>query len=322
MTAYEVLPEFVQDSPEWHAARQDGIGASDVAAILGLSPWQTPLGVYRAKMGVPNEIPENLAYWGHALEEPLAQWVRGHHPEVGLISDGFSARSVQWPWLTASPDRIAYESRDGVRSPYCPVELKTSSAFGRDKWADGVPLYYEAQVQAQLAVLDAPYGWLAVLHGGNDPELYRVERDDQFITEHLVPKTREFWEQHVLAQVPPEPTTTAEAVDLWPGDPGLTIEGDERLYELWDAYGLMQAEQVELAQKLDAIKLELQKAMQDATALVYQGRELFTWKPRAGAKRLDTTALKKAHPDLVAEFTRQGEPTRTFLRKTVKEVMA
>lgn len=316
MTAYEILPDFAQDSPEWHAARQEGIGASDVAAILGLSPWQTPLGVYRTKMGVPNEIPEDLAWHGHNMEPIIAKWIEDKCPEVGMLTSvGMSARSTEWQWLTASPDRLVLESH-----PLIPVELKTSSAFSKESWADGVPLYYAAQVQTQLAVLGAPFGWLAVNHGGPTYGLYRIERDEEFIIEHLVPKTRAFWEEHVLAQVAPEPTTTAEAVELWPGNPDLAIEGDERLYELWGAYGLMQAEQVEISERLDAVKLELQKAMQDATALTYQGRELFTWKPRKGATRFDATAFKKDHPDLAAAYTRPGSPTRTFVRKTVKEV--
>lgn len=314
---YEVLPEYEQGSPEWHEARTHGVGASDVAAILGLSPWQTPLSVYQTKMGVPNDIPEDLAYFGHALEQPIAQWITDKHPEVGGVDEGFSARSVEYPWLTATPDRVV--SDDSGMSGI-PVEIKTSSAFSKDKWADGVPLYYQAQVQTQLLVLDALYGWLAVLHGGNSPELYRVERDDSFIEDHLIIKTREFWEGHVLAKLPPEPVTSAEAVELWPGDPELSVEGGEPLYELWSAYGLKQAEAVEISQELDSIKLQLQKAMADATELTYQGQTLFTWKPRKGSARLDGTALKKELPDVAAQYTKQGAPTRTFIRKTVKEV--
>lgn len=313
--SYEILPTYPQDSPEWHEARTNGIGASDVAAILGLSPWQTPLGVFRTKMGVPNEIPENLAYFGHALEAPIAQWITDKHPEVGRVAEGFAARSTVCPWLTATFDRVTGDGPHVI-----PIELKTSGAFGRDKWADGVPLYYAAQVQAQAFILDAPYGWLAVLHGGNEPELYRIERDDDFINDHLIPKTQEFWENHVLTQVAPEPATTAEAIELWPGNPEITVEGDERLYELWGAYGQMQAEQIELGQQLDAIKLELQKAMKDAVALTYEGRELFTWRPRDGARRFDDKAFREDFPHEAEKYMKQGNPTRTFLRK--KEVGA
>ena len=310
--SFEILPEFKQDSDQWHEARQQGIGASEVSAILGLSPWQTPLSVYMNKKGVRNEIPENLAFFGHALEEPIAQWIeQKRFDEVGPVSPGLSARSIEWPWLTATPDRTVA----GGPGVVIPIELKTSSAYSKESWAEGVPLYYATQVQTQLAVLGAPFGWLAVLHGGNSPELFRVERDNDFIDNHLIPKTRAFWEEHVLADVPPEPSTSAEAVELWPGDTELSVDGGEALHELWGTYGLMQAEQIDLSERLDGVKLELQKAMQDATQLTYGDQVLFTWKPRAGAKRLDSSALKEAHPDIVAEFTKQGEPTRTFLRK-------
>lgn len=307
--SYKVLERFPDNSPEWLAQRQGFLGASDVAAVLGLSPYQSPLSVYRSKMGIQNEIPENLAYFGHALEEPLASWVADKHPEIGAVGDGIDVQSVECPWLAAKPDRLI----DGA----FPLELKSSSAFAKSKWADGVPLYYQAQVQTQIFVLDAPYGWLAVLHGGNDPELYRVERDDVFIQEYLIPKTREFWESHVLAKIPPEPTTSAEAVELWPGVESVTVEGSEELYELWGAYGLMQAEQVELSEKLDGIKLQLQLAMKDATALTFEGRELFTWKPRKGSRTFDTARFKKEHPELAADYMKQGTPTRVF--KRVKE---
>jgi putative phage-type endonuclease len=203
---YTILPELEVDTPEWHEARRSSLGASEVAAVLGLSPWQTPLSVYMAKMGVRNEIPENLAYFGRALEPVIAKWIEDTSDEVSRLHDGFSARAEAWPWLTVSPDRITYDDESLSVHPI-PVELKTSSAFGRDKWSEGVPLFYQAQVQAQIAVLDAPYGWLAVLHGGNEPELYRIERDDDFIQNHLIPKTKAFWEDHVLSQVPPEPTS-------------------------------------------------------------------------------------------------------------------
>jgi len=160
---------------------------------------------------------------------------------------------------------------------------------------------------------------LAVFHGGRDFELHKIARDDDFIDNHLVPKTREFWETHVQALVPPEPTTSQEAVDLWPGDPELTIEGGEDLLELWGAYGLMQAEQIEVTESLENVKLELQTAMQEATALTHDGQTLFTWKPRKGATRLDVEALKADHPDIHSAYLKQGAPTRTFLRKKVDD---
>lgn len=316
-SAYTVLPELEHNTPEWHAARRDSIGASEVAAILGLSKWQTPLDVYRAKKGVPNEIDPNLEYFGHALEPVIAGWIARSRPEIEWLEDGFSARSTAWPWLTASPDRIARENPHTAEIQ--PVEIKTSSAFVKGDWADGVPAGYQAQVQTQLAVLGSTYGWLAVLHGGNQPELYRIDRDEEWIQDYLIPETRRFWEEHVLADIPPEPITTAEAVALWPGDPDLVIDGSEDVLELWREYGRQQEAAREAEQTLEQLKLELQKSMRDASVLTFEGKPLFTWKPRKAPQRLDAAALKKERPEVAAAYMREGEPSRTFLRKPLKE---
>lgn len=314
VNVYESLPEYAQDSPEWHEARRQGIGASEVAAILGLSAWQTPLDVYRAKMGVPNEIPENLAWFGHRLEPVIAAWVTEKHREVGGLSDGYSARSIQWPWLTASPDYVALPDDTDADVP---VELKTSSAYSKDKWRDGVPLGYQAQVQTQLAVLGAPYGWLAVLHGGNDPELYRVERDDTFISDILVPRTKEFWEDHVLAHVPPEPSTLGEQALVWPTAPDSAVELSETAYEAFQRRNVLLSDIRAQQAEADELQKVLGSYVQTAETLTYDGRPVATYKTQRGRITLDHKALAAEHPDIAARYERRGQDYKVL--RTVKE---
>lgn len=318
VNAYEPLPEYPQDSPQWHEARRQGIGASEVAAILGLSAWQTPLDVYRAKMGVPNEIPENLAYFGHALEQPIAAWIEHKHPEVGGVWPGIGARSVEWPWLTATPDRVT--TPDPVDfEPMVPIELKTSSAYSKDKWRDGVPLYYQAQVQTQLAVLGAPCGWLAVLHGGNDPELYRVDRDDTFITDILVPRTKEFWEDHVLAHVPPEPSTLGEQALVWPTTPDSTVELSETAYEAFQRRNVLLSDIRAQQAEADELQKVLGSYVQTAETLTYEGRPVATYKTQRGRITLDHKALTADHPEIASRYERRGQDFKVL--RTIKEKM-
>lgn len=59
---------------EWLAQRRTGIGGSDVAAILGLSPWRTPYQVWEDKTGRSDDQEETPAlYWGRLLEDPIRQ---------------------------------------------------------------------------------------------------------------------------------------------------------------------------------------------------------------------------------------------------------
>lgn len=309
MSVYEILEDPGQDSAKWHEARTSSLGASEVAAVLGLSDWQTPLSVYMAKMGVRNQIPENLSYFGHKLEPIIAQWIRDKHSEVGEVADGISARSVEWSWLTATPDRTTL---DFVTGQPIPIELKTSSAFSTDKWADGVPVVYQCQVQTQMAVLGAPYAWLAVLHGGNEPELYRLERDDQFIQEHLVPKTRDFWYGHVIPKIAPEPSTLAEVANVYPSE-SRTIVGSELVIEAAEQRAVVLSDMAELQKQADAFTLAIAQYMGTADTLVRaDGSEVLTYKTQAGRRTVSVSDLEAKHPELASELVKQGEPFKVM----------
>ena len=47
-----------KDRVEWLEARKDGLGASDAAALLGLSPWKTNVQLWEEKCGLV--IPEDI----------------------------------------------------------------------------------------------------------------------------------------------------------------------------------------------------------------------------------------------------------------------
>lgn len=308
--SYTLLPEFTVDSDEWHEARRSSLGASEVAAVLGLSKWQTPLSVYMAKQGVRNEIPENLAYFGRNMEPVIAGWIMHTRPDLGIVGPGFSARSDDWPWLAVSPDRIVSDNGKPI-----PVELKTSSAYSRADWESGVPLYYLAQVQAQIAVLDAPYGWLAVLHGGNDAELFRIERDEEFITQHLIPKTREFWEDYVTAGVPPEPSTIAEQALAWPTDPGSSVELPEAAWEAFERRTVLLSDARAMTAEADALAKVIGDYAQTAETLTYQGEPVATLKTQAGRRTVAVADVEKVAPELI----KQGAPFKVLRAVKTKD---
>lgn len=297
------------DTAQWLLARKQGLGASDSAAVLGLSKYGTPLSVYLDKLSDHIDTAmSDRQDWGHRLEEPIAQWVRDVkrldvQPSPGLI------RSETYPWLLATPDRLVVEP-DAV----VPLEIKTSDAFMKDDWQTGIPFSYQIQLQQQILIMGSSYGYMVVLHGGNTPAFYRVAADKEF-HELLARVTKDFWENHVQALVPPEPVNLSDVAALYRGDPEISVEGSESLYELWGAYGLMQAEAVAVTEKLNSIKLQLQLAMKDATALTYQGKTLFTWRPTKGALRFDAKRFEADHADLYREYLAAATPTRPFLRK-------
>ncbi|MDJ1370664.1 YqaJ viral recombinase family nuclease [Gulosibacter molinativorax] len=311
--SFERLEEYEQDSPEWHEARTHHLGASEVAAVLGLSKWQTPLSVYRTKMGVPNEIPENLAYFGHALEEPIAQWIRDKHPEVGKVWRGMSVRSTEFPWLSATPDRTVRVHTGGV---VIPIEIKTSSAYSIDEWADGVPDYYKIQSIVQQGVLGAPYGWLAVLHGGNTPDLHRIEFDAS-AWELIVQHTRDFWEQHVLTRTPPDPVGLTEQNAVWPSVAGKATELSDEAFDVFERRNVLLSDIKSMQGEADALQEALGAYVEDAETLTYQGRKVATYKTQQGRKRVSVRDLEEQYPDVAEALVTRGSPFKVL--RTVKE---
>lgn len=293
---YDLL-EVIPDSPEWYEKRREGLGASDSAAILGHSKWATPLDVYKSKVGgVEREFDPLRAFVGHESEAMIRNWIQQWHPEVGRIYPARAVRSGEWPWLFATPDGTA----DDV-GLVIPVELKTSNHFARDNWLDrdGIaapPLYYQVQVQQQIAVLGAPYGWIAVYHGGTDFELFKIPRDDVFI-EQLVRITGEWWEKHVVARVAPDPSTYTEANEAYPGVPELAYTLTPEQFELIEQRDVAASDMNHTKRIVESFKDWIGPLVGDATVLEFEGKPVWSFKRQNGGPQVRLEVLREQFPD-------------------------
>lgn len=170
-------------SPEWHAARAQGIGGSEVAAILGLSPWESPYSLWHAKANGWISDPNPEMEWGTYLEPALLAWYRDHADDLDDLEHApglFVHRSRRWQ--RAAPDGIAWVTDDtcdgGEKVPRI-VEAKKASSD--DEWGtpgtDEVPPYYRVQVVWYMDVLGIETADLVVSNLGRSPEVYRVTYD-------------------------------------------------------------------------------------------------------------------------------------------------
>lgn len=183
--AATLIGTFDPGSPDWHAARAQGVGGSEIAAILGLSPWESRFSLWHRKAGNVGPVVENDEMeWGKRLEPVILQKYREVHPDVDFeVRNGTFAPDDR-PWQIANPDLLA---TDRV------VDAKFSM-FG-DGWGeegtDEVPPHIRCQILWYMDVLDLPVGDLAVLVGGCDFREYRVEYDSAEAAE-LRAAAREF----------------------------------------------------------------------------------------------------------------------------------
>jgi len=300
------------NTPEWLAARKKIIGASEVACILGLSKWSTPLGIYNDKLSpnISDDMTERQE-WGHYLEDAIAKWIRDKKKLVVLPSPGL-IQSIDYPWLGATPDRVTDLNE--------PVELKTSDSFMKDDWIDGPPDNYLVQLFVQMICLGARRGFLGVLHGGNRFEFFVIEWD-QVVVDQIITITKDFWQNNVMAKVAPEPTTSDEMAAVF-ADSGETLDGDERLLMAWWLDGQERSTYKAAEAQVEAVKAAYKQLLltTDKSVLSYEGKALYTWKRPKPSVAFDMGLFREEHPDLHAMYTREMPSAPRFLRKDTKSL--
>ena len=192
---------------EWLAYRRQGIGGSDVAAILGISPFRTARDLYDDKLNIASAV-DDTGNWvalemGHLLEPLVAQiFAKKTGLEVFQIKKMF--QHPQHPFMLADVDYF-------VRLPNGKIailEIKTTNYNAKDHWwKDGeecVPVYYETQGRHYMAVMDIDEIFYCCLYGNNEDEVIirHLYRDREYEQE-MVYLEREFWHDHILTRIPP-----------------------------------------------------------------------------------------------------------------------
>ena len=157
---------------QWKEARKSGIGGSDVASIMGLNKYSSPLEVWLIKTGkqeAPDLSDKQAVEWGNILEDVVADKFKADHfSEYKVFRKNAMLVSKERPWAFANLDRYIID-RDGRRGV---LEIKTAGLYRADDWDDGVPLYYLTQVTHYLDVTGFDFAMVAVLIGGQDYREY------------------------------------------------------------------------------------------------------------------------------------------------------
>src|SRR5262245_52949583 len=76
------------DRAAWLEARRKGIGASEIAAVLGISPWESPFSLYWRKVNGWDYEPSSEMEWGTRLEPVIAEKYANNHAGVYDIESG------------------------------------------------------------------------------------------------------------------------------------------------------------------------------------------------------------------------------------------
>ena len=291
---------------EWLEKRREGIGGSDAAAVIGLSPWATPYTVYLDKLGLLPAKEENEAMrQGKDLEEYVAQrFTELTGKKVQRCN--FMIRNKAYPFALADIDRR-------IVGENAILECKTTSSLDLKQFR-GVefPERYYAQCVHYLAVTGAERCYLSVLVLGKEFHAFTLERDEAEITA-LMKLECDFWDM-VQRREPPgitgaEPDSEAISAIYVDSDNGESVElyGMEELFKRLETAN----ETLALAQRTkDEIQNQIKEQMKTAERGI-RGAYSVSWKTQE-RHLLDMEALRADFPDIPFEKYMKISKSRPF----------
>ena len=191
---------------QWLEYRRKGIGGSDAAAVLGISPFRTGRDLYYDKLNIVTA--DDAENWVQlevgTLLEPLVAKIFAHKTGYKIYRRPFMFQHPLYPWMLADLDYMV-ELPDGTSAI---LEIKTTNYNAKDNWwyngEEIVPIYYESQGRHYMAVMNIDRVYFCCLYGNSEDEaiIRRIDRDMAY-EEELIALERDFWENHVLTKTPP-----------------------------------------------------------------------------------------------------------------------
>lgn len=282
---------------EWLSYRKLGIGGSDAGSVAGLNPYASPMSVYQDK------ISESISYLDNESMRQgrdLEDYVAKRFMEASGLKVRRSNAMYQhekYPFLLADVDRLIVGENAGL-------ECKTASAYSADKWKDGeIPPHYLIQCHHYMAVLGADHWYLAVVLLGKEFKYTRIERDEKLIS-NLVAIESDFWNNHVVSGVMPEPdgskacdTVLENYFYLARKDSAVPLVGfDRKLERREEIIALMK----KLEQEQKQIEQEVKLYMKD-NEIAFNDKYRVTW-TNVDTARLDTKRIKAERPEVYKDF--------------------
>ena len=344
-TAYQPLV-LVETSElpreEWLAYRRRGIGGSDAAAVLGISPFMTGRDLYYDKLGISaaaddeNWVAKEI---GHRLE-PLVAEIFSKRTGLKVFQKKFMFQHPQYPWMLADLDYLV-KLPDGSIAI---LECKTSTSNSSENWwyagKEIVPAYYESQGRHYMAVMNYSKTFFCCLFTDTREAIIRSIDRDMAYEEELIALEDTFWNENVVKQQPPEYTENGDLVMksvqrlLGPAAtdaPPVVITPPQfsrvkQFMQLQEQKSGFDAEIKKLDKEMARLKALIVADMGNSCKALYEdaeGNYTITYNPvyKQSIPKEGLDRLKAVHPEIYSEYVKTSE-SRRFLVKKVSDSAA
>ena len=326
---------------EWLEWRRCGIGGSDAAAILGISPFRTARDLYYDKLGIAVDQDESnwVALEMGNLLEPLV--ARIFAKKTGLKIEKWKAmfRHPQYPWMLADLDYVALLP-DGKKAI---LEIKTTNYNAKDRWwyngQEVVPVYYESQGRHYMAVMNIDRVYFCCLYGNTEDEaiIRHIDRDQEYEAE-LVMLEEIFWKENVLAKVPPPYTEDGDLILESLRKQHGPSERDAPTMEMSMKQASLVKRYLELQQQAEQFSSETkdtEKEMKQVKALIIESlgnsraatfedagtAYTVSYNPirKTGITKENLERMKEVYPEIYSEYVTVSENRRFSIKRSKPE---
>lgn len=286
--------------------RTRGIGGSDIASIMGISPWNTAYGVYLDKIGEGNRTDKKHFRIGHKAQSPI---LRRYENETNSVIEAEEVEIIHpdYPFLIGHLDALT----NGGKTV---VEVKTTS-YGMDEWDHVMPPYYKTQVGFYTVLANADYADMPVSYwfDYNNEDNIEIKyftiltywREEAF-ERGIIDLAVDFWENHVLKRRPPELRTLEDIKKRYAISLDSSVNATDEIKNKLNQLDELQQQQKGLDEKEALLKFDIQQWMGDNACVVDEnGKHLASF--RSHIKHcFDSTRFRDDYPDLHQEYLKQS----------------
>lgn len=293
--------------------RRHGIGASEIAALVGEDAFQSPLDLWLKKTGRVKDEPSTQSEWGHRIEDLVCDQFAAKHG-VTLVKSPTLTCDL-FPLAMATPDRVIVVDGEAMAS----LEAKNVGYRMMHKWRKGsdawrAPPYVCLQGQWQCLVGGFKTFHVAAFLGGRD-DYDEAFAYDETLAGYLYEIAARFWRDHVIADVQPDPTNSAKDRDYlarrYPTSTGNLLSSDEEIDALARAYNVARADEKDAKSRKAEAQNKLCARIGDEGGFAAPWGQA-TWLPKGkGKTSWNKVALEAgASEALIAKHTKP--PSKTF----------
>lgn len=314
--------------------RSKFIGGSDAAAVCNMSPWATQLDIYFKKTGTH---PPTGAWRDQGKEKMFRRGKRAEPHAIDMAIEDlgikvtkrstpteknyhldpehpFLAAEIDFEWEVTPEVAARYELPDDLVGTIQNGEVKSVHPFAAGKFGeeetDEIPVEYGIQGMHGLMVTGRKLTMFLVLTGWDDLSIYWIRRDDTIIA-NLRKVEVKFWNENVLAGVPPDPVNLPDVYHLFKRMGETKIAATPEIEAMVVELARCRAEAKKVEAQVEDVQFKLGVAVLGATVLenpdhpgkhvVHKGSADILVIDFQQQYRLNEDKLKALYPDVAEE---------------------